>query len=203
MRGHTRRFTILAISALLALTSLGVAAAGEHDVVEDDPAADAVPEVVVDVETGRIAIGLPLDGVTPECTPTDAGDDAEDEPTTDPAADGDDALEPVVYTAGDCIEFEIDHPSGKTHHGAVVSTVAKNLHPSMLDGMSKGEIMREVAKSKFLVDDEVDTADVDTTDTDADDPEKVPPGQAKDKAKNKAEKGNNGNGKAKGKNKDK
>ena len=117
--------------ALVAFMSF-VGAAVATDDVEEPEGAITPPMIVVDEEAGTITIALPVDGELPEC-----GDDE--------GADKD-ADESESYQPGDCIELTLDHPSGKTHHGAVVSTVAKSLHPSMLDGMKKGEIMRWVAK---------------------------------------------------------
>lgn len=129
-----------------------VGAAVANDEVEDPEGTITTPLILVNEEEGTITIALPMDGMAPECGDEggdEGGDDGGEpgEPVDDEGAEeaeGED--EPESYGPGDCIEFILDHPSGKTHHGAVVSTVAKSLHPSMLDGMKKGEIMRWVAK---------------------------------------------------------
>lgn len=187
-----RRLTAFVAAAALALGTLGVAAAAELEA--DDVQDDDTPHVVVDLEGGTLTIGLPLDGDLPAC---DAGVEdgtdvaTEDDPTV--AGEGDD--DAPTFAPGDCVTLEFDHPSGKTHHGAVVSTVAKQLHPSMLDGLTKGEIMREIAKIKH-----VDAAEH-SADPEDGASQGGPPAHAKDKSA-KGKNGNgNGNGKANGKNK--
>ena len=137
---------------LVALMSFVGAAVANGDDVDDPEAAITTPMVVVDEEAGTVTIALPVDGELPPCPPEEPG--GGDEPGADGAetAAGDDE-EGASYGPGSCIELTIEHPSGKTHHGAVVSTVAKSLHPSMLDGMKKGEIMRWVAKTGELPED--------------------------------------------------
>jgi hypothetical protein len=149
-----RSIGILLVALVAFMSFIGAAVA--NDEAEDPEGAITTPMIVVNEEEGTITIALPKDGTLPECgddagDPGDPGDPGEPgepgEPVDDAGAeeaDGED--EPESYGPGDCIEFIMDHPSGKTHHGAVVSTVAKSLHPSMLDGMKKGEIMRWVAK---------------------------------------------------------
>ncbi len=124
---------LMVVALIGGLSLTGIAAANEGGEVAEG--ALATPRVVVDEENGLVFIGIPIVGELPECGPS----------TTDPATD---ESASAVYGAGDCIEFVIAHPPGKTHHGAIVSTVAKNLHPSMLDGIKKGEITRVVASGK-------------------------------------------------------
>lgn len=130
---------LVAIALVASLSVAGMAAAAESD--DGEEGVIVTPQIIVDEQNGLILIGLPVDGELPEC-----GDESPEEPgevrgdsTDDDAGD--------AYGPGDCIEIVMNHPSGKTHHGAVVSSVAKSLHPSTLDGIKKGEIMRYVAKA--------------------------------------------------------
>ncbi|MCP3976481.1 MAG: hypothetical protein GY720_18495 [bacterium] len=156
-----KSFGVIVVALVAAMSFAGVALAEEAD--GDSESQIAAPVVVVDEESGLVRIAIPIDGELPEgCLEDDdetltQDDDAEGD-------DGDEAADPeetVTYGPGDCIEFVIEHPSGKTHHGAVVSTVAKNLHPSMLNGIKKGEIMRMVAKTGKIADDGDDDDDGD------------------------------------------
>lgn len=134
----------LALTLVISMLFVGAAVATvgpDHPDTGSQP-----PSIVVDEEAGTVTIGLPLDGELPDC-----GVDGTEPPLQDDEVDGTDAA--MTYGPGDCIEIPIDHPSGKTHHGAIVSTVARNLHPSMLDGIKKGQIMRWVAKHGRLPDD--------------------------------------------------
>lgn len=138
-----KRSVGLLIAALVVTMSVAGSALAEDG--GDDPAVAIVtPEIIVDLENGTIVIALPVDGELPECSVEDGGDELVDDAVV---GDPDDESEDASYGPGDCIEFMLDHPSGKTHHGAVVSTVAKNLHPSMLQGIKKGEIMRYIANT--------------------------------------------------------
>jgi len=168
------------LAGVLVVGLVSSALASDHNDQDLNDAPVDTPVVTVDEDAGTVTIAIPLDGELPECAPVDEPAAAPDEVVTD---------EDIVYAAGDCISLEVEHPSGKLHHGAIVSTVAKNLHPSMIDGLSKGEIMRIVAKTKHIDPDEDDIAD------DEDDGA-GPPAHAKDKSKNKGNNGN-GNGKAK------
>jgi len=122
---------------------VGLAVASEVDDTSEANLSEIM--VVVDEDAGTVTIALPVDGELPECS-DDESDPAEPVETDDEGQETDDDGHSVTYAPGDCISLTIDHPSGKVHHGAVVSTVAKSLHPSMLDGIKKGEIMRWVAK---------------------------------------------------------
>lgn len=138
-----RSIGILLVALVAFMSFIGAAVA--NDDVEEPEGSITTPMIVVDEEAGTITIALPVDGTLPEC-----GDDGDEpgEPVGDDAGDGNEGEddEPESYGPGDCIDLILDHPSGKTHHGAIVSTVAKSLHPSTLDGIKKGEIMRWVAK---------------------------------------------------------
>jgi len=117
------------IVALVATMSfLGAAAANEK--AEAPQSSLPTPMIVVDEAAGTMVIALPVDGELPECGDVTAAFDTKE-----------------GYGPGDCIEIVIEHPSGKTNHGAIVSAAAKELHPSTLDGIKKGEIMRWVAKT--------------------------------------------------------
>ena len=185
-----KSMAVVALALFSTFALAGVALAADAD--DSAESIIVTPQVIVDEANGVVLIGLPIDGELPECSvedPTDPGDGTSAD-STDDSADGEEGDEPVTYAPGDCIEIVIEHPSGKTHHGAIVSTVAKNLHPSMLDGIKKGEIMRWVAKS----------GKTDDVDGGSDDGEAV---EKKDKSekvkkpkKDKSNKGNNG--KAKG-----
>ena len=183
----------------------GVAVA--NDDVESAVAA-LDPVVVVDEEAGTISIALPVDGELPECPPEEGdgeGGDGEGPIQTDDEVDGEEEGdgeegddEVVTYGPGDCIELVMEHPSGKTHHGAVVSTAAKALHPSMLDGIKKGEIMRWVAKSGKSGDEGDDDGDDGDDGDEGDDGEKPEKGTKPEKG-NKPEKGDDHPGKGKDK----
>ena len=143
---------VFVIGLVASMSVAGVALADDHE--EAPEATIATPQIIFDEETGTITIGLPLDGEENDCGPeepggeiAEGGDDGAD-PTDDAITD--DGDEATTYGPGDCIEFVVDHPSGKMHHGAIVSSVAKNLHPSMLDGFKKGEIMRKAARGEYV-----------------------------------------------------
>lgn len=153
-----KSFGLLVVAMVASMSFAGVALA--EDTEESPEGTMLAPVIIVDEETGTITIGLPADGEVPECgpeEPVDPGgdpgdpvDEAVDEggdPVDEGGDPGDEGADPETYGPGDCIEFVIEHPSGKMHHGAMVSTVAKNLHPSMLEGFKKGHIMRHVAKT--------------------------------------------------------
>lgn len=132
-------------------------------VVEEDVDGETITTVYVALVSGEL-----LENCPPVEDPADGDGDAAAVPgdIDEGGEDGDGVVEdePVVYKAGECIKWVVDHPSGKTHHGAIVSTIAKNVHPSMLDGVKKGVIMREVAKTGELP--TVDGLDADEGDDD-------------------------------------
>ena len=148
---------VVALVASMTMAGMALAEDGEEtteremldyvrvEVLEEDVEGETVTTVYVALVSGDMPADCP-----PVEDPADGdGDDAVVPGDIEEGGeDGDGVVEdePVVYAAGDCIEWVVDHPSGKTHHGAIVSTIAKNVHPSMLDGIKKGEIMRCVAK---------------------------------------------------------
>ena len=186
---------VVALALFSTFALAGVALAAESD--DSAESAIVTPQVIVDEENGVVLIGLPIDGELPECSieePTDPGDGTSgDADEGEEGEEGDDD----TYSPGDCIEIVIEHPSGKTHHGAIVSSVAKTLHPSMLDGIKKGEIMRYVAKSGKTDDGEGDDGEGETVDK-KDKSEKRDKPANKDKSnrgnKDKADRPNNGKG---------
>ena len=133
----TRSAAIMMIAMFSTMAFLGVAVA--NDDTAEPTSSLPTPMIVVDEEAGTMVIALPVDGELPEC-----GDEA---------AAGDEPEESDGYGPGDCIEIVIEHPSGKINHGAIVSAAAKELHPSTLGGIKKGEIMRWVAKTGQLPED--------------------------------------------------
>ena len=199
-----RSIGILLVALVAFMSFVGAAVA--NDDVEEPESAITTPMIVVDEDAGTITIALPVDGTLPEdCLPEDDGDDGDPaEPAADEGegVDEGDEEEPESYGPGDCIELILDHPSGKTHHGAVVSTVAKSLHPSMLDGMKKGEIMRWVAKGGG--DDDGDEGEVEPREK-PEKPEKREKPDKSDKPGNKdnpGKKDNPGNGNGNGNGRD-
>ena len=175
-----RSFGVIIVAVVASMAMAGMALA--EDAEETAEREMLTPTVFVDEETGTVYVGLPPtedDGEDPwKCPPPEEPAEEGGEPAEVPAdideGDGDDgdegeAVEPVMYKPGDCIEFVIEHPSGEMHHGAIVSTVAKGLHPSTLkeSGYKKGEIMRLVAKTGKLPD--LEGLDDDGGDDDDDD----------------------------------
>jgi len=179
-------FSVLVGALLASMSVAGIALADDTD--DTTESMMLTPEVIVDPETGTIYIALPVNGELPVCGPEEP-EDPEDPEVPEIAGDdedpddgdGEDPEAVVTYMPGDCIVFVIDHPSGKMHHGAIVSTVAKKLHPSMLNGIKKGEIMRWVAKTGKTDDGE---------DGDDDGEAKVKPEKPEKVKKEKPERGN-------------
>ena len=136
----TRSAAIMMVLMLASMAYLGSAVAKEQ--AEQPQSVLPTPMIVFDEESGTLFIALPVDGELPECRDLPLSLEA--------------SLE--GYGPDDCIEITVEHPSGKLHHGALVSAAAKELHPSMLDGIKKGEIMRWVAKTGKGGGEEVPTA---------------------------------------------
>jgi hypothetical protein len=136
-----KRLAVLISGFVLAGTVAGAAGAAEGD--PDDLITGGNGTTVVwtyDAEEGTLVIAVAgPDGDLPECS-TD-----EDDPDVGglgPASLDDDEL------PDGC--FVIDIEAEGANHGAFVSAVATGLHPSLLpDGVKKGEIMREIAKSSL------------------------------------------------------
>ena len=171
----TRSAAIMMVALVATMSFLGAAVANEKD--NEPQSALPTPLIVVDEEAGTMVIALPVDSDLPDCGDITA------------ALDKGEGFGP-----GDCIEIEIQHPSGKTHHGAIVSAAAKELHPSTLDGIKKGEIMRWVAKPSDGGGEEPTTGDpTDGGDT-PDDGNGDKPGNGGDNPGNGGDNPGNGNG---------
>ena len=160
MEPMKRSFGVLVIAVVASMAMAGMALAQDHDVPIEQEL--LTPTVFVDEATGTVYIGIPPEIPDPdnpfECLPVEdpegeGGEGEGAEPAEGPAdidegeGGGDDGELVVMHMPGDCIELVID-PDRKMNHGAVVSTVAKGLHPSTLkeSGYKKGEIMRCAAK---------------------------------------------------------
>ncbi len=144
-----RSFAVLVVAVVASMAMAGLALAEDHE--EPTEATMVSPLITVD-EEGKMLIALRVDADVPlDCESADeeAPDpDALDEVVEEGGEEVEEVEEVVAYGPGDCIELEVDHPSGKMHHGAITSTAAKGIHPSMLkeSGLKKGHIMRCVAK---------------------------------------------------------
>lgn len=158
-----RSFAVIVVALVASMAMAGMALAEGAD----EPTEQELlkPTVFVDEATGTVYIGIPPEEADPEnpweCLPVEdpegeavegaEGDGDGEEPAEVPGdideGDGEDGELADMHEPGDCIEFTID-PDRKMNHGAVVSTIAKGLHPSTLkeSGYKKGEIMRCVAK---------------------------------------------------------
>ncbi len=170
----TRSAAIMIVVLIATMSFLGTAVA--NDQAEEPQASLPTPLIVVDEEAGTMVIALPVDGELPECGDVTAAFDK---------VDG--------YGPGDCIEIVIEHPSGKINHGAIVSAAAKELHPSTLDGIKKGEIMRWVAKTGGSDEGGEDPGTTDPSDG-GDDPEEGKSGDAPGRNPGGGDNPGNGNG---------
>lgn len=171
-RSMTRSAAIMIVALIATMSFLGSAVANEK--AEEPQSSLPTPLIVVDEEAGTMVIALPVDGELPEC-----GDVTAAFTKTD------------GYGPGDCIEIVIEHPSGKINHGAIVSAAAKELHPSTLDGIKKGEIMRWVAKAGKGGGDEEEPGAVDPSDKENNGKSDEAPGKDPEKNADKPGNGNN------------
>jgi hypothetical protein len=164
-----RSFAVIVVAVVASMAMAGMALAeGAEEPVEQEL---LTPTVFVD-DDGTIYIGFP-DSEDFECPPEATTTLPPEAPADidDGDAEGEEGGEEVeLHEPGDCIDFLID-PDREMNHGAVVSTVAKGLHPSTLkeSGYKKGEIMRLVAKTGKTPDDLV----AEGADDDDDDEPKV------------------------------
>lgn len=174
-----KRAATLTIAAIFALSTIGAALADEHD--GDEPAEDVVT-TVWDDETAILVVSIDdSDAEEGACDTVVVTRD--DEGNLVVTVDGTELGEDGELPEG-CMVFDGTGPNGQVNHGTVVSSVAKSVSPHDLDGMKKGELMREIAK---IGKDEI--TKVKPGDGDDDEPSTA---EAKD---SRLDKGNKGNGK--------